>query len=253
MLIYDRKQVMMMHRWLVPAVLFVFIVMASRADIWMEILVKEQENINYGWTLGFITDTLKSDAALLVAPVLCAFPYASAMIDELRSGMIKAVLTRTDRRQYISSKAVACFVSGMVEEVASVGLLCVVVCIAFLPMEAAPEQGINQNEMIRLLMGQICRYGCYGALWSVVGLAISLLAMNRLMAWVGPFIMNYLMIIVYERYFDGWQLFYPKEWLLREWEWPLSDAGICIWILMLCLIVYVAILQTGKRVLSRAL
>lgn len=253
MLNYDRKQVTMVHRWLMPAVLFVFIVMASQADIWTEVLGKGQGKVPFGWSLTFITDTLKSDAALLTAPVLCAFPYASVMIDELRSGMVKAVLTRTDRQHYISSKAAACLVSGALEEAVSVGLLSLVVCLIFMPMETVAEAGMNQNEMVRLLIGQLCRYSCYGALWSLAGLAISLLTMNRMMAWVGPFIVNYLLVIVYERYFDVFKLLYPKEWLLGEWAWPMADAGICIWIVLLCLVFYLIIFSAGKRVLYHTL
>lgn len=253
MLIYDRKQVTMVYRWLMPAVLFVFIVMVSQADIWIEVLGKGQRKVPFGWSLTFITDTLKSDAALLIAPVLCTFPYASAMIDELRSGMVKAVLTRTDRQHYISSKAVACLVSGALEEAVSVGLLSLVVCIFFMPMETAAEAGMNQNEMVCLLIGQLCRYSCYGALWSLVGLAISLLTMNRMMTWVGPFIVDYLLVIVYERYFDVFKLLYPKEWLLEEWTWPMADVGICIWIVLLCLGFYLIILSVGKRKLYQIL
>lgn len=253
MLIYDRKQVTMVHRWLMPAVLFVFIVMVSQADIWIEVLGMKQGKVPFGWSLTFITDTLKSDAALLIAPVLCAFPYASSMIDELRSGMVKEVLTRTDRQHYISSKAVACLVSGALEEAVSVGLLSLVVCLIFMPMETAAGAGMNQNEMVRVLIGQLCRYSCYGALWSLVGLAISLLTMNRMMAWVGPFIVNYLLIIVYERYFDIFKLLYPKEWLLGEWTWPMADAGICIWIVLLCLVFYLIILSIGKGKLYQIL
>jgi len=73
MLIYDRKQVTMVHRWLMPAVLFVFIVMASQADIWIEALGQGQEKVPFGWGLTFITDTLKSDAALLISPGHCDF------------------------------------------------------------------------------------------------------------------------------------------------------------------------------------
>ena len=74
-----------------------------------------------------------------------------------------------------------------------------------------------------------------------------------MMAWVGPFIVNYLLVIVYERYFDVFKLLYPKEWLLGEWAWPMADAGICIWIVLLCLVFYLIILSVGKRVLYHTL
>ena len=49
------------------------------------------------------------------------------------------------------------------------------------------------------------------------------------------------------------KLLYPKEWLLGEWTWPMADAGICIWIGLLCLGLYLGIFSVGKRVLYHTL
>lgn len=175
------------------------------------------------------------------------------MVDELRSGMVKGILSRVEKGRYLSSRALACMLAGGMESLASVCLLTGISLALLAPLEAAPEQGMNQYENIRLILGLGSRYGCYGALWSLAGLWISMLTMNRLMAWIGPFIVNYLLIIIYERYFDLIRLLYPKEWLLAGWDWPLADGGICIWMLLLCGILYLLVMRTGKKVLAHGL
>lgn len=252
MLTYDKKQMIQLHRWLLPAVLFVFVVMIARLDVLVEAL-QEKGTLSYGWTLQFVNETLQSEAALLAAPVLCTFPYAAVFVDELKSGMVKAVLVRVEKERYIASKVWGCLLSGGLEALVSVGLLCLIAVVGLLHLEAAPDPGVNQSEAIRMLIGLACRYACFGAFWSLVGFGISLLTMNRMMAWIGPFIVDYLLIIMYERYFDGLKLFYPKQWLLQTWEWPLGDGGVCLWMLLLCGPAVLMVRHKGRKVLNNAL
>lgn len=248
MLTYDKKQIAVLHRWLLPAVLFVFIILIFRLDLLVETL-KQKTEMTYGWTLQFVLETLQTDAALLAAPVLCTFPFSSACIDEMKSGMLKNILYRTDKRKYMISKAVSGYFAGMLTLVTAVLL----VCLLFLPvlffMEAGPEEGTSQYEAIRNLIGLACRYGCFGGLWSLTGMLMSLLTMNRFMAWIAPFIIDYMLIILHERYFGRLLLFYPKQWLVCTWEWPLKDAGVCLWLLLLSGVVFVLTMQAGRRML----
>ena len=39
-----------------------------------------------------------------------------------------------------------------------------------------------------MMIGLVFRYGCFGAVWSLVGMLLSLWTFNRMMAWIGPFI-----------------------------------------------------------------
>lgn len=251
MLIYDWKQMGRLHRWLLPAVLFAVIVIAVRLDTIFEVF-EEGELLAYGWTLQFILDTLQTDAVLLAAPVLCTFPYAAACVDEVKSGMVKAILSRTDRRHYIFSKAAASLISGAAVLLTGAAIVCGTAFLLFPFMETAPETGMNQNEAIRTLIGLLGRYGCFGALWSLAGMWMSILTLNRFMAWVSPFMIDYLLTILYERYFDGMLLFYPKQWLVRTWEWPFADAGVCLWLILLGSLLLMLVMRTGRRMLERA-
>ena len=113
MLAYDKKQIGRIHRILIPAVIFTAAVLLGRMDTIMADF-GQSEPLAAGKALSFAFESLTTGNALLVAPVICAFPYGAACIDEVRSGMFKNVLYRTDKASYIQSKAMACMLSGAV-------------------------------------------------------------------------------------------------------------------------------------------
>ena len=113
MLAYDKKQISRMHRILIPAVIFTAAVLLGRMDTIMADL-GQSEPLAAGKALSFAFESLTTGNALLVAPVICAFPYGAACIDEVKSGMFKNVLYRTDKANYMHSKAIACMLSGAV-------------------------------------------------------------------------------------------------------------------------------------------
>ena len=220
MLAYDKKQIGRIHRILIPAVIFTAAVLLGRMDTIMADF-GQSEPLAAGKALSFAFESLTTGNALLVAPVICAFPYGAACIDEVKSGMFKNVLYRTDKASYIHSNT-----AGAAGEIA-------------------------QSYEIQQLIGLVFRYGCFGAVWSLVGMLLSLWTFNRMMAWIGPFIVDYLLEIVYERYFDALKLLYPKEWLVMSWSWPLKDWGICLWLLLLAGMIGLIVRRTGMRCLER--
>ena len=113
MLAYDKKQIGRIHRILIPAVIFTAAVLLGRMDTIMADF-GQSEPLAAGKALSFAFESLTTGNALLVAPVICAFPYGAACIDEVKSGMFKNVLYRTDKASYIHSKAAACMLSGAV-------------------------------------------------------------------------------------------------------------------------------------------
>ena len=95
MLAYDKKQIGRIHRILIPAVIFTAAVLLGRMDTIMADF-GQSEPLAAGKALSFAFESLTTGNALLVAPVICAFPYGAACIDEVKSGMFKNVLYRTD-------------------------------------------------------------------------------------------------------------------------------------------------------------
>lgn len=92
MLAYDKKQIGRIHRILIPAVIFTAAVLLGRMDTIMADF-GQSEPLAAGKALSFAFESLTTGNALLVAPVICAFPYGAACIDEVKSGMFKMSFT----------------------------------------------------------------------------------------------------------------------------------------------------------------
>ena len=59
-----------------------------------------------------------------------------------------------------------------------------------------------------------------------VGMLFSNLTMSRYMAYASPFVIYYVLIILYERYFPVVYVLYPKEWLAPSSLWLYGNAGV---------------------------
>ena len=73
---------------------------------------RSEELLPNGFHAALISTALSSDAVTLALPILCALPYTTSFVDDVKSGFIKEYLPRTTVREYIASKVVACAVSG---------------------------------------------------------------------------------------------------------------------------------------------
>ena len=65
-----------------------------------------------------------------------------------------------------------------------------------------------------------------GAFWASIGMLFSNLTMSRYMAYASPFVIYYVLIILYERYFPVVYVLYPKEWLAPSSLWLYGNAGV---------------------------
>ena len=73
------------------------------------------------------------------------------------------------------------------------------------------------------------------------------LTMSRYMAYASPFVIYYVLIILYERYFDFLYIFYPKEWLNPSPLWEYGNAGVLLVVGELTLIAGVLAARAGRR------
>ena len=66
----------------------------------------------------------------------------------------------------------------------------------------------------------------------MVGMALSTVMESKYIAYISPFIVYYLLVILYERYFpDAW-LLYPRNWLDPE-IWPYGVGSAVVFLLEL--------------------
>ncbi|MEG2217791.1 MAG: hypothetical protein RRZ24_11570, partial [Clostridia bacterium] len=111
------------------------IIMISSINSIFEALISPNLLPN-GFHATLISTALSSDAVTLALPILCALPYTTSFVDDVKSGFIKEYLPRTNVRSYLISKIVACAVSGGAVLAIGVAFAYAMSALTFTPMEA---------------------------------------------------------------------------------------------------------------------
>lgn len=209
----------------------------------------------YGYHTDFILSALSSNAMTLALPILCALPYTATVLDDIKSGFIKAYLPRTTVKRYLAGKIAACAISGALVMVIGILLAWGLAALLFLPLESAPTilvdaagKLIEVEKAASPLPGTIFRMCFSGSFWALVGMLFATLTGSKYMAYASPFVIYYVLIILYERYFDKLYITYPKEWLNPSDKWMYGDWGVVI---LLFELTAIAALATGFAVKRR--
>lgn len=209
----------------------------------------------YGYHTDFILSALSSNAMTLALPILCALPYTATVLDDIKSGFIKAYLPRTTVKRYLAGKIAACAISGALVMVIGILLAWGLAALLFLPLESAPTilvdaagKLIEVEKAASPLPGTIFWMCLSGSFWALVGMLFATLTGSKYMAYASPFVIYYVLIILYERYFDKLYITYPKEWLNPSDKWMYGDWGVVI---LLFELTAIAALATGFAVKRR--
>jgi len=121
----------------------------------------------------------------------------------------------------------------------------------FLPMEAFPEVGAEVPGYFGSLMETALMFFASGALWSLVGLTLATLTNSKYMAYASPFVLFYLLTILYERYFDRLFVLYPREWLNPSSRWMFGRVGVAVLLIEFSVLMALAFAFAAKRRLER--
>lgn len=263
MLTYDVKRAFS-TKWLYLSVAFMLLFAAlTRADTIMEI-IRDKESLEVGWTIKFIRETLTGEAMFFCLPVLCTFPFATSFIDEYKSGILRFSVTRTNRRVWLSSKVITAALAGGSMLVVGAASVCMAAAIIFGPLEiSGTEQLFSTAQDLGAAAGEfgeaggfaivftlLLRYFFFGALGSVTGLYVSTAVNNRYMAWLAPFMVEYLLIIFCERYVEDVIILYPIQWLDPSEGWPFNGYSTCLWMLILTVFISMAFVKSAGRRLA---
>ena len=172
---------------------------------------RSAELLSPGFHSDLIMGALSSDAMALALPILAALPYTASFIDDVKSGFIKEYLPRTTVPRYIAGKAVGCAVSGGLTLALGIFIAYGFAALMFLPMETYPKAGETVPNYFGNLMETALMFFASGAFWSLTGMTFAALTDSKYMAYASPFVLFYLLIILYERYFDKLFVLYPRE------------------------------------------
>lgn len=212
---------------------------------------RSEELLQNGFHHTCIMNALASDAMTLALPIIAALPFTSSFIDDIKSGFVKEYLPRTTKSGYLLGKIFGSLVSGGLSVSLGVLLGYAVAALVFSPMEAALEPGAAARPYFEELMGKALLFFCSGAFWSLVGLTLATLTNSKYMAYASPFVLYYVLIILYERYFDTLYVLYPKEWTNPSAFWMWGNAGVVLLLLELSIISGLLFFHAAKRRLEQ--
>lgn len=213
----------------------------------IQAVLENARPLEAGWTVTFVSETLKSEACLLLIPFFSALPFSASFVEEWQSGMIRLLAGRVDKGSYLFSKAVAAALAGGLILVFGALFLILGALLAFLPLEKGAAEPVLLEEGIRDLSMLVLRYFLCGALWAEVGLLCSAWLNHRYLAYLSPFMADYLLVILHERYVEGLTLLYPKEWILSDRQWPWDGWSLAAWLLALIALTGAAFITIGKE------
>ncbi len=243
------KQALTDRRFLVAVLVVIVLLGLSSVQTLIEAL-RISEVLETNFHHRVIMDALSSDAMTMALPIVVALPFTTSVVDDLKSGFIKEYLPRTSSDAYIAGRTIACVISGGTALCLGVCFAYFVAALALLPIEAAAD-GIWLIDVLSELWGKLMLCFVSGGFWSMVGMLLATLTGSRYMAYASPFILYYVLIILYERYFDNLYVFYPKEWINPSELWTFGNIGVIVLVSELTVIAVLCFWRTAQRRLAQ--
>ena len=199
--------------------------------------------LSTGYHNELIIIALSSKALASFIPVFAALPSSSRYLEDIKSKFAHFMVLREDYSRYLMSQCLACWGCGgcaiLLGGLAAWGITALV----FSPLEQVVKNYVSVAPQIA---SQLALVFLNGGLWAVVGMALSTVMESKYIAYISPFIVYYLLVILYERYFpDAW-LLYPENWLNPE-IWPFGVGSAAVFLLELTFFAGLLFFIRGKR------
>ena len=194
--------------------------------------------------VDLVCRALKSDVVISFLPIISAIPFSGSYVDEIKSKYIRFICVRTGNTQYIASRVIVCYVGGAFVVALTVFLLAGLSYCVFSPLE---EALVLSSDAVRLLVNSAVLLVLEGGFWAVVGLSVSTFMESKYISYATPFVLYYLLVILYERYFSDLFIIYPKTWA-DPTAWPYGCWGAAIFLLEMTLIFAILFaFRAGRR------
>lgn len=206
------------------------------SSLWTAVSSYKEKLLEYGMHFTVFQTACGSEAVHLLLPVFSALPFTASFLDDVDSGFLKSYLPRAGRSHYVAGKLLAVGISGGAVCVAAIGIYYNILRLMLLPMEkcaAAGSAGYGKD------VGRVCvLFFCAGLLFSLLGMLFSILTSSKYMAFASPFVLEYVLIILHERYLKKLYMIDPKEWLTPTADvWFMGQFGVFLYMMLLILLV----------------
>ena len=193
----------------------------------------------------FVLNALRSDTLAPFIPILAVLPFTASYIDDVKSRFARFFLIRTGYTTYLANRIVVCFLSGGFVIATGALLAWGISALLFLPMEKAAQAPFESTALLLKTLGLLF---LNGGLWAVVGMTMSTLMESKYIAYASPFVIYYLLVILYERYFPDCFLICPREWVTPSNLWPLGFGGPAILMIELTILfAFIFVFRAGRR------
>lgn len=167
-----------------------------------------------GFAAGLILQVLilsiskeNSEFFLISIPLVCTLPYTTAWLEDYKRGYLKLYISRCGVRSYIWGKYFSCILSGGLLESAAV----------YIYMHTDKGKGCELYPVLIFMSGMF---------WAAVSTTLAAITKSKYIAYGGSFVIFYLLIIIYERYFGKIYCLYPAEWINPTHVWVFERYGI---------------------------
>ena len=197
-----------------------------------------------GFHSFLVLNSIRSQTLISLLPVFSVLPFSASFLEDIKTKYVRFFLMRSSYRIYLLSRIIVCFFCGGLVAAAGVLTSWGIAALVFIPKELALEE---PPEVYLDMLKTICLLYLNGGLWAVIGLAFSTLMESKYIAYTSPFVLYYLLVILYERYFPEWFLIYPMEWVNPSNLWPLGHWGPAILMLELTALFSMLFIWRGGR------
>lgn len=196
-----------------------------------------------GFHNELISKALSSNTFSVFVPVLVGIPFAARYLEEVKSKFVRFYLIRRSYSSYILDRFAVCWLCG--GGVALMGCLGAwgMTTLIFTPIERVTE---NYVSIVPQMTDRLVLLFLNGGLWAVLGMALSTVMESKYIAYASPFIVYYLLVILYERYFPDVWLLSPKNWLTPE-SWPYEGGSATFFLLELTFLCGLVFYIRGRR------
>ena len=225
------------------------LVIGGFSPVWSSFETYRNELLDYGMHFTVLQKALQSEAVYLMMPVICSLPFSAAFLEAISCGFIKSYLPRAGRGHYIAGKITAAGVSGGSAAVIGVTLYYQMLRLLLLPMEKAAGEleGLSYGKDV----GRVCvLFFCAGMLFSLIGMLFSIVTSSKYMAYASAFVLEYVLIILRERYLKKLFVIDPREWLHpQDAQWMFGELGaVLLMVMLMVLVVLVLIMVMMRRI-----
>lgn len=206
-------------------------------------MLQQSSQFDQGFHNILISRALSSDVLSSFLPVLATISFSAGYLEDVKSKASCFFLVRGSYSGYLIGHWLACWGCGSGAPLLGVASAWLLTTIVFAPLERVVEipQELGVYVIEQLILLSLC-----GGLWAVLGMAMSTIMESKYIAYISPFIVYYLLVILYERYFpDAW-LLYPKNWLNPE-IWPYGVGSAAVFLLELTLFAGILFCFRGRR------